>query len=79
MNLKEIDKILERYNLLRQNHEEIENVNSKETEDIIKNLSPKKNTREIKSSEEKNLTETMGPESRGQFLISQSTQNLWIR
>ena len=44
MNLKEIDKILERYNLLRQNHEEIENVNSKETEDIIKNLSPKKNT-----------------------------------
>ena len=44
MDLKEIDKILDRYNLLRQNHEEIENVNSKETEDIIKNLSPKKNT-----------------------------------
>ena len=39
-----MDKILDRYNLLRQNCEEIENVNSKEIEDIIKNLSPKKNT-----------------------------------
>ena len=44
MNLKELGKILEKCNLLRQNCEEIENVNSKETEDIIKNLSPKKNT-----------------------------------
>ena len=39
-----MDKILDRYNLLRQNCEEIENVNSKEIEDIIKKLSPKKNT-----------------------------------
>ena len=45
-NLEEMDKFLERYNLLRLNQEEIENVNrpitSTETETVIKNLQTKK-------------------------------------
>lgn len=42
-----MDKLLERYNLPRQNHEEIKNLNrpitSKEIKGIIKNFSTKKN------------------------------------
>ena len=45
-NLEEMDKFLERYNLLRLNQEEIENMNrpitSNEIETVIKNFSANK-------------------------------------
>ena len=48
-NLEEVDKFLERYNLLRLNQEEIENMNSSvtstEIEIVIKNLPTNKSLR----------------------------------
>ena len=47
-NLEEMNKFLEKYNLLRLNQEEIENINrpntSTEIETVIRNLSPNKST-----------------------------------
>ena len=48
-NLEEMDKFLERYNFLRLNQEELENINrpitSKEIETVIKNLPTNKSPR----------------------------------